>query len=115
MTYYEAEGWEESGTIKAEEAEPIINAWIDMAVNQIEQETGHKVNRDSILGDLCDDDWKFYMGEEDGAYVDIDTVYALLDDIVDNYIEWYKEDDEDEEETTVPECKLPTTQAKRPK
>lgn len=93
--YYDGIFGEPHGILTLDKAEPIINAWIDMAVNEIEYQTGHKARKEDILEDLSGEDWKFFeITEDDEEAVDIDTVSSLIDAITDYYIRWYKEEDE---------------------
>lgn len=92
--YYDGIFGEPHGILPLAEAEPIVNAWINMSVNDIEAATGHRVDSNHLLADLSDDDWKFYeITEDDEEALDIDTVYMLLKAITQSYIEWYKEEE----------------------
>lgn len=97
--YYEGVFGEPHGILTLDKAEPIINAWIDMAVNEIEYQTGHTIDKYSLLEDLSGEDWKFFeITEDEEEAVDIDTVSSLIDAITDYYIRLFKEDDERESE-----------------
>ena len=63
-----------------------------MAANEIEAQTGYKVNPWDIMCDLAEDDYKFH--DEDEETTDLNTAAILLDEVKDKYIGWFKEDEE---------------------
>ena len=76
-----------------DKAEPIINAYVDMTVNEIEYRTGHKPNRWAILGDATDDYRVDAADDEEGnECIDLDMVCMLLEKIEQEYIEMYEEE-----------------------
>lgn len=107
--YYEGIFGDPHGLLPQDKAEPIIHAYIDMAVNEIEMKTGRKTSKWEVLADLSDYSWKFVeLDDDENEYTDIDTVAMLLEDIVQDYLEMY-------EDYKTSGIKYPAPAAKMPK
>lgn len=86
--------------VPVEKAEGIVNAWADMAVILIEQETNEEIDKDEILISLSDSEWTFLCqnpedDEDETDFFDLirlaDMLDATVEDIVRNIKEEWEE------------------------
>lgn len=72
----------------AAEAEPIINKWIDEAIEAIESQTGIVLEHDSILYELADCEWMYdIVIDEETSNIDMEEAAIQLSYIVERNIE----------------------------
>lgn len=70
------------------EAEPIINKWIDEAIEAIESQTGIVLEHDSILYELADCEWMYdIVIDEETSNIDMEEALIQLSYIVERNIE----------------------------
>lgn len=71
------------------EAEPIINKWIDEAIEAIESQTGIVLEHDSILYELADCEWMYdIVIDEETSNIDMEEALIQLSYIVERNIEY---------------------------
>lgn len=70
------------------EAEPIINKWIDEAIEVIESQTGIVLEHDSVLYELADCEWMYdIVIDEETSNIDMEEALIQLSYIVERNID----------------------------
>ena len=88
-----------------EDSKPIVDAWIDMAVNYVKDETNLEIDRNDLMFRLADAEWCFMDYDpndpdpDDKEFVNMKDLSNTLDDIV--WDEIYTLQAEQEEELKV--------------
>lgn len=81
------------GEMTIEEAEPIIECMIDLAVNEISYQTGCDIERKWIEEDLADAEWIYSINVDDEpCRVDMELCEKQIDIITERCIKYIKDD-----------------------
>ena len=108
------DGEPELGIMTIEDAEPFLEFWIDQAISEIEYQTGVEYDKYDFETRLSDREWMYAINNNDDPdEIDMEQAWEEIEDLTYKIIKEIK--DEQEEETSVSECRLPTTKAKMPK
>ena len=83
------------GILTEENSMPIVEGWIEQAIIRIRETIGKEVSVGDMESEISDRDWIWYAGEDDdgNALVDMDILREQLDFVIENRIEWLKEED----------------------
>jgi len=107
------DGEPDLGIMTLEDAEEFINFWIDQAINEIEYQTGVEYDKNDFEAWLSDRSDSFlFNNDPDPDEIDVEIAWMEIEDITNVII---KDINDEKEEATVSECKLPTTKARQPK